>query len=806
MARRSKTDEPQFKNPELDAQARALDLTSRLSLAEKVAQLVGCWSSQLHSDGAFDVEKTRELLADGIGHITRIGASTGLTPASSADFANAIQRVLVEETAHGIPAIIHEEAVAGYCARGATQFPQAIGQAASFEPRLVRRMAATVSEQMRAVGARQALAPVLDVARDPRWGRLEETYGEDPYLCGRMGVAFVRGLQGEDLVDGVAATAKHFLGYGLPEGGMNHAPVQLGPRALREVYAEPFAAAIREARLASVMHSYSSVDGVPCAGAPGILRELLRDELKFDGVVVADYYGVALLERHHHVAANQTDAAVLALRAGLDIELPARECFGAGFLAAVEADPALATLLDEAVLRALRLKFELGLFESPYVAVDAVGAAFETAEQRALALEMAEASIVLLENDGLLPLPATSTVALLGPAADDPRLLLGDYNYPAHAEISFAAGNDGAVAMAPTDAAAPAAQAQHTTDPFAPGPFYVDMVTPYAALSEHFEVHCARGCGIRPESDNELLQIKEAVAVARRCDVTVICVGGSSGLLPKDTSGEFRDATSLRLTGNQEALIDRVIATGKPVVVAVFGGRAFDLSHFAKRVSALLHCWLPGEEGGRALARILTGAVSPSGRLPVSLVRSVGQVPSYYSYRSGGGRSMAHGDYLDASRTPLYPFGYGRSYGRFTYSEFQGPTAVDVFGVIVTSVVIENTGDCPATEVAQLYLRDVVADVARPRKALVGFARLQLDPGARKRVRFQLDATQAAYFNQAMELVVEPGALMLFVGSSSQDIHGELTIQLEGEQRYVQQHQVISTRVSVDAVDAELQA
>ncbi|MFK7914266.1 MAG: glycoside hydrolase family 3 N-terminal domain-containing protein [Pseudomonadales bacterium] len=781
MARRSGTAVPRYRDAELDSAERAKDLLARLSLPQKLQQLVGCWPAQLCSEESFDPELAREILTDGIGHISRIGASTGLLPGASAALANAIQQFLVEETEHGIPAIIHEDAIAGYCARGATVFPQAIAQAATFEPRLARRIAAAAAAQMRAVGAQQALGPVLDVARDPRWGRLEETYGEDPYLCGRMGIGFVRGLQGEALTKGVAATAMHFLGYGLPEGGINHAPVQIGPRTLREVYAEPFAAAIREARLASVMHSYSAVDGVPCGGAPGILRELLRDELKFDGVVVADYFGVALLERHHHIAANKTHAAILALRAGLDIELPAKDCFGSEFAEAIAADATLLPLLDDAVGRVLRLKFELGLFESPYVDAAEAGAAFETAEQRALALEVATASMVLLENDGVLPLPAATKIALLGPAADDARTLQGDYHYPAQAELVGGSASS-----------------------FVPGPEDVALSTPLGALSEQFEVHFAPGCGITPGAGSaggsELGEIKDAVALTRNCDVALICVGGSSGSLANDTSGAFRDAADLRLTGNQEALIERVLATGKPVVVAVFGGRAFDLSRFADRVNALLYCWLPGAEGGRALAQLVSGAVSPSGRLPVSLVRSVGQVPSYYGHRGGDGRSLAHGDYIDTASTPLYPFGFGRSYSTFSYGPFEGPTAVDVFGVIVVSVVVENTGGCSAAEVVQLYLRDTLADVARPRKALAGFARLQLAAGERKRVQFQLDTSQAAYFNQAMEFVVEPGELLLFVGSSSAHSHGELAVMLEGEKRFLQQHQVISTRVAVTPV------
>ena len=377
--------EPAYLDAHLDLETRVKDLLGRMTLREKLRQLGCVWSTDLASDGAFDIETAAEHLSDGIGQITRIGANTGLKPAENAAFANAIQRFLVEETRLGIPAIIHEEALAGFCARGATQYPQAIGLAATFQPELVRQMADATRQEMLAVGARQALAPVLDVARDPRWGRLEETFGEDPYLAARMGVAYVRGLQRGEPGQGVMATAKHFLGYGLPEGGMNHAPVHLGPRQLREVYAEPFAAVIREADLQGIMNSYSSVDGVPCAGAEEILDELLREDLGFQGLVVADYFSIDLLVSHHHVAADKGAAAAMALAAGLDVELPALDCYGEPLELLVEKGTVDEKLVDRALTRVLKAKYQLGLFEAPYVDAAAADARFDTADNRLLA-------------------------------------------------------------------------------------------------------------------------------------------------------------------------------------------------------------------------------------------------------------------------------------------------------------------------------------------------------------------------------------------------------------------------------------
>ena len=376
----------------------------------------------------------------GIGQVTRIGASTGLHPQESAAFMNAIQQVAVERTRLGIPVIVHEESTGGFCHRDATVFPQGIGLAATWNPVLVKQVAEVIRTQMLAVGARHALAPVLDVARDPRWGRVEETYGEDPVLTGTIGTAYVQGLQSDDLSNGVAATGKHFLGYAMSEGGRNWGPVQLGPRELREVYAEPFAAVIRDAGLATIMNSYASVDGLPCAGSPAILTELLRDELGFAGVVVADYGSVLMLMDYHRVAATQGEAARLALLAGLDMELPAMDCYGAPLKAEIEAGRVPLEVVDTAVRRVLRLKFQLGLFEHPYVDAAAADAVFQTPEQRALARQAVTESIILLTNDGVLPLaPTVKRIAVIGPGADDERLLQGDYHYPAHLEMIYAA-------------------------------------------------------------------------------------------------------------------------------------------------------------------------------------------------------------------------------------------------------------------------------------------------------------------------------------------------------------------------------
>jgi beta-glucosidase len=752
------------------------ELLGRMTLDEKLAQLGCVWITALVRDDAFDRDAARTHLAHGIGHVTRIGASTGLRPAESAALMNEIQRFAVEETRLGIPVVVHEESTAGYCARDATVFPQAIGLASTWDEELVGEIADVIRQQLRAVGARHTLAPVLDIARDPRWGRVEETYGEDPYLAGRIGTAYVRGVQG-DLRNGAIATGKHFLGYGLPEGGMNHAPVHLGPRELREVFAEPFAAVIRDAGLASIMNSYSSVDGIPCAGDRSILTDLLRDELGFDGVVVADYYSVNLLMTHHRVSATPGAAAVLALEAGLDMELPTTECFGAPLREAIAVGAIELTTVDVAVRRVLESKERLGLFDDPYVDAAAAPAVFDTPEQRALARRAAAASIVVLTNDGVLPLAVdVGRIAVIGPAADDVRLLQGDYHYPAHAEITYEqTGSE----LLPAAGGA-----------FRPGPHFTPHVTPLAAMREVYgeRVVHARGCGI---DDIDYDGITEAIELARGADVAVVFVGGESGLQPHSTVGEARDATDLGLTGMQQGLAAAVIASGTPTVVVLVSGRVHAVPDLAVTAGALVQAWVPGEEGGHGIVDVLTGAVNPSGRLPVSMPRSVGQVPVYSSPRAGGGRSMFHRDYTDSPTTALFPLGHGLSYTTFEY----GPLVVESCGTtaepIVLAVEIFNAGDRAGDEVVQLRVRDDVASVARHRFALCGFAKVSFDPGEPLTVRFTVDPSRLAFYDPSMRFVIEPGDFTFRCGDST------ATVSLGGEVVEHRQREVIATEAVV---------
>lgn len=731
-------------------------LLARMTLDEKLAQLGCAWSTSLVEDDAFSPAAAARVLANGIGQVTRIGSSTGLRPRERARFANEIQRHLVEHTRLGIPAIIHEESTAGLCARDATQFPQAIGLASAWDSDLLLRIGEVIREQMVATGARHTLAPVLDVARDPRWGRVEETYGESAYLTGRLGVAYVRGVQG-DLRSGVAATGKHFLGYGLSEGGMNHAPVHLGPRELREVFAEPFRAAIAEAGLATVMNAYNSVDGLACGGSKEILDDLLRGELGFDGVVVADYFTTMLLVTHHCVASGPADAGRRALEAGLDVEMPALECYGAPLRSLVESGEVDEALVDRSVRRVLALKDALGLFDAPYVDEDDAERAYARPEHVALAREAAQKSVVVLENDGVLPFAPGSRLAVVGPAADDVRLLQGDYHYPAHTEIVWK--RDGEAGILPQAGGA-----------FAPGPYYPPSVTPLAGLRDRFEI------------------VDE-----RSADAIVCVVGGKSGLLADCTSGEFRDATSLDLPEGQRAVVEELLdrAGGTPVVVVVLGGRVHSLPWLAGRAGAVVYAWCPGEQGGAGLADVLSGAVDATGRLPITIPRNAGQIPTHHDHRAGGGRSQMLGDYVDSPAAPLYPFGHGLSYTTFAYDDLAvtgAPTTEHPFEVTVR---VTNTGERDGVEIVQCYLRDEVARCARPRRQLAGFARVPLAPGESRTVTFTIDPTQLAYYDERMRLVVEPGVVRVMVGGR------ELLIEMHGPEREVEPGDRRPTAVAV---------
>jgi beta-glucosidase len=761
-----------YRDPTRTVAERVADLLARMTLEEKVAQLGSAWVFQLADDTELDFDRAADLLRHGIGQITRISGASSLAGQDAAVLANAIQRHLGKATRLGIPAIVHEEICSGLMSRGSTIFPQAIGLASSWEPDLAAALAAAVRTQMRAIGAHQGLSPVLDICRDPRWGRTEETFGEDPHLVARMGMAFVRGLQGDDPVTGVIATAKHFVGYGAAEGGMNWAPAHLGARELREVYLHPFEAAVQVAGLRSVMNAYNELDGVPAAADRGLLTRVLRDEWGFDGCVVADYFSIRQLADYHRLATDAEDAAAMALDAGLDVELPGTDCYGAPLLRALRSGRVSESTLDTAVARVLRAKFELGLFEQPYVEPDRVATVTDTPAHRRLARTIAAKSLVLLRNDGVLPLRAgAGPVAVIGPNADQARHLLGDYTYPAHVESLqelLRSGNN--VFAMPIDERHPLL------------PVESDAPTVAGALRARLgdAVRTVPGCDVFGPSREGFA---EAVALAADSSVAVMVMGDKAGLTDDCTSGESRDVSSLDLPGVQEDLVRAVIATGTPVVLVLAAGRPLATPWIHEHCAAVLMAWFPGQEGAEAITDVLLGDVNPGGKLPITYPRSAGQIPVFYGHKVSGGRSHWKGDYVDSPASPLYPFGHGTSYTTFSLTEADVAAAeVSWSGAVVTSVQVSNTGDRAGDEVVQLYVRDPRATVTRPVLELKGFVRVSLGAGETATVTFETPVGQLGFYDRDLAYVVEPGEIEIFVGTSSADLvaAGTVTVTADG--------------------------
>jgi beta-glucosidase len=755
-----------YRHPSLPTAERVRDLLERMTLEEKLAQLSSAWLSEVSDEAGFSAGKAKARIGYGTGQITRPAGSGAMLPAETAQANNAVQAFLTRETRLGIPAIVHEECLSGLMARRAALFPQIIGLASAWDPELVEAVAAVIRAQARAVGAHQGLAPVLDVARDARWGRVEETYGEDPYLVACLGSAYVRGLQGQDLQEGVAATGKHFAAHGLSEGGLNWAPVHVGPREFREVLLFPFEAAVREAGLAGIMNAYHELDGVPVTASAELLTGILRDEWGFDGLVVSDYNAVVMLADYHRVAGSKGEAAALALEAGLDLELPAADCYAAPLLEAIQAGKVAQAVVERAVSRVLALKFRLGLFENPFVDPGQAAEAYARPEQVELARRAARESLVLLKNEGgLLPLrPDLGSLAVIGPNADSLRRMVGDYAYGSFAELME--GGD---------------QPPETTrfpERFPPG-----MITILEAIrrrvSPGTRVRYAQGCGFNDPSRNGFA---EAVELARASDAVVLVLGGKSGLTADCTSGELRDRATLGLPGAQEELALAVLAAGKPAVLVLVDGRPEAIPTLAERLPALLQAWLPGQEGGPAVAEALFGDVNPGGKLPISFPRSAGQMPVYYRRKPSGGQSFNFVDYVDERVKPLFPFGHGLSYTRFEYGDLQiEPAQAAPAGQVTVRLTVKNAGDRPGDEVVQLYLRDELASLTRPVKELKGFRRLALGPGESRTVVFTLPAAQLAFYDREMRYVVEPGQFTVQVGSSSEDIRLAGSFEIVGE-------------------------
>jgi beta-glucosidase len=754
-------DVPAFRNPHLPIEQRVADLLSRMTLEEKVAQLEGAWENRqffkdplslfVDEKGAFLPERASVLLKNGLGEMSR--PSEGKGPREMAVFTNTLQRWMRDNTRLGIPVLFHEECLHGHAALKGTSYPQAIALASTWDPDLARAVFSATAAEVRARGAQQCLTPVLDLARDPRWGRTEETYGEDPYLVSRIGVAAIQGFQGVGpSIDKshVLATAKHFAVHGQPEGGTNVAPGNYSERVVREYFLKPFRAAVEEAHVQSVMASYNEIDGIPSHSNKHLLTDILRHEWGFDGVLVSDYFGITELIRIHHIVASKEAAAKLALESGVDVELPFSDAYPS-LIDQVKRGAVAEAAIDRAVARLLREKFLLGLFEDPYVDPNYAEKITNSPEHQRLALKAAREAIILLKNqDHLLPLDKSKykRIAVIGPNAAD--LHLGGYSNSPGRGVSILQGIKDKVGSG-------------------------------------VEVIYSEGCKITEtlpdwDADQVVLgdpalnakRIEEAVKAAKRADLIVLALGGN-----EQTSREAwapthpGDRDSLDLLGNQDDLAKAMVAMGKPVVVFLLHGRPNSINYIAEKVPAILEGWYLGQEGGTAAADVIFGDYNPGGKLPITVPRSVGQLPDYYYQKPSAKR-----EYLGSTTQPLYSFGWGLSYSAFKYDHLRvTPDSIGPEGRVQVTVDVTNTSSVRGDEVAQLYIRDEVSSITRPIKELRGFRRITLDPGQTQAVQFSLGFDELSFLNRDMYLVVEPGTFKIMVGGNSMDtIEATLTV------------------------------
>ncbi|WP_084823168.1 glycoside hydrolase family 3 N-terminal domain-containing protein [Sphingobacterium sp. Ag1] len=758
-----------YKNSALPIEKRVSDLLGRMTVEEKVGQLSKLLGWEMYSKNGKQVtisNKLRKAVKEQ--HIGLLWATlradpwtqktllNGLSPVEAARATNAIQRYMVDSTRLGIPLLLSEEAPHGHMAIGATVFPTAIGQASTWNPQLIQAMASTIAMETYAVGGKNGYGPVLDLARDPRWSRTEETYGEDPYLIGQMGSAMIRGFQGEKLGERhkIIGTLKHFVAYAAPDGGHNGESVSFGERSLQQYFLPPFERAVKSGA-GSVMTAYNSIDGIPCSANSWLLNDILRKDWGFKGFVVSDLLSISGLNGGHATAATAEEAASQSIHAGLDVDLSGTG-YGSNLLRAVQEGLVEPAVLDTAVARVLRMKFNLALFDHPYVDEKLVAQKVATAQNKAVARQVARESIVLLKNDQhILPLSKSlKRIAVIGPNADNAYNQLGDY-----------------------------------TAPQADGKVQTLLTGIRAAVGNSTKVDYVKGCAIRDTSNSD---IAAAVAAAKQADAVVLVLGGSSARDFKTSyqatgaanvdpntvsdmeSGEGFDRVSLDMMGDQIKLLKAIQATGKPLVLVTIMGRPLNLNWAADNVPAIVNAWYPGQEGGLAIADVLFGDYNPAGRLPISVPRSVGQLPVHYNHTK-----PKHHDYVEMSAKPLYAFGYGLSYSSFDYSNLQISLkeAEHDFACTV-SFDIANNGKLAGDEVAQLYVVDEVSSVVTPVMQLKRFERKKIAAGKTERYSFQLTKEDLKLWSASKAWKTEKGKFKFLVGASSDDIRlkGEMEL------------------------------
>jgi beta-glucosidase len=799
-----------YKDKRADTADRIEDILPRMTLDEKLAQLASDLPVKLMIADSFCHGVLKREYPNGLGRLTQYSMAGILCPDDIIRLSNAVQKYFIEETRLGIPVTFQSESLSGYPARGGTIFPSMLNLASTFDPSLIESMGRAISAECRSVGIRQVLSPVLDVARDPRWGRCYETYGEDTYLVTQMSVAHVRGLQ-KNKKDGVLATGKHFLGYGETEGGRNTAPTRIGNRELYEIFATPFEAAIKKADMAAIMASYSEIDGIPCGANKNIIRKLLREILGFDGLVVSDGGAVRRLYEVNHIARDYQEAGLLGILGGMETEMPIGASYRRldSYIKSGELDMAL---IDEAVRHVLASKFEAGLFDDPYVE-ERNNSGFAP-EHRQLSAEIAEKSIILLKNDGgLLPLPKGKRIALIGPHGGEtsssmPGYTIGGYfrmvrNWLcAQTGVSAQGSSFQGVADAinevkiGTDAAAQGidkSAVQRLFDGLSPDTEAVfrheyGALPLCQALASWGSVGYAQGCRIMGEDRGGF---DEAIKLAAESDLVIMTLGGNCGW-EESTGGEGKDRSSLALPGVQQELLEAVARTGRDIVLLIYGPGIY-APELPAAVKAAAQVWLPGPAAGEAVAAVLTGRVNPAGKLPVSVLRSSGHILYFYNHKAGNGirdpqaeknpvHTIFQGGYTDADDTPLYPFGFGLSYTTFDISppELESDS-VPLGGKIAIRCRVTNTGDRPGAEVVQMYYHDAEARVTRPVIELAGFTKVFLEPGQSRNITFVVDTAQLGFYNENMEFVVEPGIAEFRIGNSSANLSDPVKVRLSGK-------------------------
>ncbi|WP_416416378.1 glycoside hydrolase family 3 N-terminal domain-containing protein [Paenarthrobacter aromaticivorans] len=780
-----------YRNPALPVEERIQDLLGRMTLEEKAAQTASPFGS------AVDVHNPPPT---GWGSATAALSTLGLPPREAAEKGNELQRKHVEDTRLGIPVLLAEEALIGLKVQDATTYPDAIAQAATWEPELIEEMSRAIGLQMTRMGVRQALSPLADVARDPRWGRVEETYGEEPYLVGSMATAFVRGLQDTTDHAPVIATLKHFIGYGASDGGRNTDPAQIGQNELREVHGVPFEMAIRTGGAKGVMPAYNTLDGVPVTGSKKYLTDLLRTDYGFDGLITSDLNAVSQLYTKHGTAANNAEAFAQALRAGVDLDLDnavnsdhIAEAVRTGVLA--EAD------LDRAVASVLRAKFRLGLFEQPYANLDEVPETLDTDQERALARKLAEKAVVLLQNKPvngtpLLPLRQKGgTIAVIGPNADRAMGQLGNYSYQVLDSMTkrFALAADPQARLNNSEAAAAGADGAELLVKSVPVVTFLEGIRRRAGADTN--VLYERGCPVAAEDRSGF---DAAVAAAQSADVAVLVVGDQAGIGSYGTVGEGLDSTDCALPGVQREMVEAVIATGTPTVVVLSHGRPYALGWMTQSVPAILTSFFGGEEAGNAVASVIFGDVNPAGRLPMAMLQSAAAAPLPYW------RTLQQSSYFDSATAAVFPFGHGLSYTEFLYRDLVvSSQEVATDSTIQLTFTVTNVGDTAGEEVVQVYGRDVIGRTARRGRILAGFRRIALVPGAAAKISVDVPASMFALWDSEDGWVVEPGMIRFYVGASSANTPLQTKVMLTGNEHFPGPDRDLFSTVSVEIGEYE---